>query len=74
MIARKIKLVAGLLGKRPKGWQSLLWNSTMAQVRRPGPLMAPVHVSIEPTNACQCALSGVRDRQGGHAAQDRLPR
>ncbi len=52
MIARKIKLVAGLLGKRPKGWQSLLWNSSMAQVRRPGPLMAPVHVSIEPTNAC----------------------
>ncbi len=24
----------------------------MAQLRRPGPLMAPVHVSIEPTNAC----------------------
>lgn len=52
MLARKIRLVAEMLAKRPKGWQSLLWNSTMAQLRRPGPLMAPVHVSIEPTNAC----------------------
>jgi len=52
MLARKVKLVADLARKRPKGWQSLLWNSTMAQLRRPGPLMAPVHVSIEPTNAC----------------------
>lgn len=52
MLARKIKLVAEMLAKRPKGWQSLLWNSTMAQLRRPGPLMAPVHVAIEPTNAC----------------------
>jgi MoaA/NifB/PqqE/SkfB family radical SAM enzyme len=52
MLARKVKLVTDLIGKRPKGWQSLMWNSTMAQMRRPGPLMAPVHVSIEPTNAC----------------------
>jgi MoaA/NifB/PqqE/SkfB family radical SAM enzyme len=52
MLARKIRLVGEMLAKRPKGWQSLLWNSTMAQLRRPGPLMAPVHVSIEPTNAC----------------------
>lgn len=52
MFARKMKLVADMVSKRPKGWQSLLWNSTMAQMRRPGPLMAPVHVSIEPTNAC----------------------
>ncbi|WP_416916220.1 MAG: radical SAM/SPASM domain-containing protein [Roseicyclus sp.] len=52
MLARKIKLVSDMAIKRPKGWQSLLWNSTMAQLRRPGPLMAPVHVSIEPTNAC----------------------
>mgnify|MGYP005846649391 CR=1 FL=1 len=52
MLARKIRLVGEMLAKRPKGWQSLLWNSAMAQLRRPGPLMAPVHVSIEPTNAC----------------------
>ena len=52
MLARKIRLVGEMLAKRPKGWRSLLWNSTMAQLRRPGPLMAPVHVSIEPTNAC----------------------
>jgi MoaA/NifB/PqqE/SkfB family radical SAM enzyme len=52
MLGRKIELVRDLVVRRPKGWQSLLWNSTMAQLRRPGPLMAPVHVSIEPTNAC----------------------
>lgn len=52
MLARKMKLVAEMVSKRPKGWRSLLWNSSMAQLRRPGPLMAPVHVSIEPTNAC----------------------
>jgi MoaA/NifB/PqqE/SkfB family radical SAM enzyme len=52
MFGRKVKLVADMVSKRPKGWQSLLWNSAMAQMRRPGPLMAPVHVSIEPTNAC----------------------
>lgn len=52
MLGRKIELVAQMATKQPKGWRSLLWNSTMAQLRRPGPLMAPVHVSIEPTNAC----------------------
>src|SRR5579884_168047 len=52
MLARKIRLVTTLAARRPKGWRSLLWNSAMAQLRRPGPLLAPVHVSIEPTNAC----------------------
>jgi MoaA/NifB/PqqE/SkfB family radical SAM enzyme len=41
-----------MVGRRPKGWKSLLWNSGMAQMRQAGPLMAPVHLSIEPTNAC----------------------
>lgn len=43
---------------RPKGWQSLLWNTAMAKYRRTGPLMAPVHVAIEPSNACnaQCPV------------------
>lgn len=52
MLKRKAKLISSMVAKRPKGWQSLLWNSTMAQMRRAGPLMSPVHVSIEPTNAC----------------------
>lgn len=52
MLARKAQLVVDMVTKRPKGWKSLMWNSTMAQLRRPGPLMAPVHISIEPTNAC----------------------
>ena len=41
-----------LLGRRPKGWKSLLYNTAMAKARRTGPLMLPVHISIEPTNAC----------------------
>lgn len=52
MLKRKAQLVTSLVKRRPKGWKSLLYNSTMAQLRRPGPLMAPVHVSIEPTNVC----------------------
>ena len=47
-IRRALSLVAG----RPKGWRSLLYNTAMAKARRVGPLMMPVHVSIEPTNAC----------------------
>lgn len=41
-----------LVGRRPKGWRSLMFNTAMAKARRSGPLMMPVHVSIEPTNAC----------------------
>jgi len=46
------KRTLNLLHSRPKGWQSLLFNTAMAKARRVGPLMMPVHVSIEPTNAC----------------------
>ena len=46
------KRAATLLANRPKGWQSLLYNTAMAKARRVGPLMMPVHVTIEPTNAC----------------------
>ena len=35
-----------------KGWPAFVWNTGMAQMRRPWPLMPPVHVAIEPTNAC----------------------
>tara|TARA_E500000178_G_C16974391_1_gene732591 strand:+ start:213 stop:1325 length:1113 start_codon:yes stop_codon:yes gene_type:complete len=52
MLKRKINLLTEMLRNRPKGWKSLLWNSGMAQFRKPGPLMSPVHISIEPTNAC----------------------
>jgi radical SAM protein with 4Fe4S-binding SPASM domain len=41
-----------LVAHRPKGWQSLLFNTAMAKARRVGPLMLPAHVTIEPTNAC----------------------
>ncbi|MGB4116678.1 MAG: radical SAM protein [Polaromonas sp.] len=43
---------------RPKGWQSVIYNTVMAKAKRVGPLMMPAHVSIEPTNACnlQCPV------------------
>jgi radical SAM protein with 4Fe4S-binding SPASM domain len=41
-----------LVRDRPKGWQSLLYNTAMAKARIAGPLMMPVHLTIEPTNAC----------------------
>ena len=45
---RTIRLAA----RRPKGWKSVLYNTAMAKASRAGPLMMPVHISIEPTNVC----------------------
>ena len=64
MISRKAKLVSNLLTTRPKGWKSLLWNSSMAQLKRAGPLMEPVHVSIEPTNACNARCPSCETGKG----------
>jgi MoaA/NifB/PqqE/SkfB family radical SAM enzyme len=36
----------------PKGWPSFVWNTAMAQLGRAGPLLPPVYLAIEPTNAC----------------------
>ena len=52
LIARKAKLLTELPFRRPRGWKSLLFNTAMAKARKVGPLMMPVHVSIEPTNTC----------------------
>lgn len=41
-----------LVRSRPRGWQSLLYNTVMAKAKLVGPLMLPVHISIEPTNSC----------------------
>lgn len=41
-----------LLRQRPKGWRALLFNTAMAKAKRTGPLLPPVHVTIEPTNVC----------------------
>lgn len=49
------KRASRLILKRPKGWKSLMYNTAMAKSRISGPLMMPVHVSIEPTNACNAA-------------------
>ncbi len=43
---------ATLARTRPRGWKSLLYNTAMAKAKRVGPLMQPVHISIEPTNVC----------------------
>ncbi|NKC11592.1 MAG: radical SAM protein [Gammaproteobacteria bacterium] len=48
----KTRTIYRLARANPRGWPSFVWNTGLAQMRRVGPLMAPVHVSIEPTNAC----------------------
>lgn len=49
------KLASRYAINRPKGWKALLYNSSMARLRKAGPLMMPVHVSIEPANTCNAA-------------------
>lgn len=51
-LVSKVRSAYRMSKGRPRGWQSLLWNTAMVRARRAGPLMRPVHVSIEPTNAC----------------------
>ena len=50
-ILSKAKTAYKMSKGRPKGWKSL-WNTAMAKAKRTGPLLPPVHVAIEPTNAC----------------------
>jgi len=49
---RHLRIAASLVGKRPRGWKSVLYNTAMVKARRAGPLLPPAHVTIEPTNAC----------------------
>jgi radical SAM protein with 4Fe4S-binding SPASM domain len=49
---RKLKEVGKIASYRPRGWKALLFNTAMAMAKKTGPLMRPVHVSIEPTNTC----------------------
>ena len=51
-IASKTKTIYKLAKAHPRGWKSFVWNTAMSRYRRVGPLMPPVHVAIEPTNAC----------------------
>lgn len=51
-VLSKARTVYRIGKSNPKGWPSFVWNTGMAQMRRSGPLMPPVHVAIEPTNAC----------------------
>src|SRR3954451_23302336 len=50
--ARKLRTAYRFARTGPKGWPSFVWNTGMAQLRRVGPLLPPVHISLEPTNAC----------------------
>lgn len=57
-IMANLNRVAALIQRRPKGWPNLLYNTAMAKAKLVGPLRMPVHVTIEPTNACnlQCPV------------------
>lgn len=51
-LLRNFSRAFDLAWTRPKGWRSVLYNTAMAKIRLTGPLMMPVHISIEPTNLC----------------------
>ena len=60
-----------LVKRKPKGWKALLYNTAMAKAGVAGPLMMPVHLTIEPTNLCnaRCPVcetgNGSMERTGG---------
>lgn len=49
------RTVGKLAWERPRGWKSLIYNTAMSRAKKAGPLMMPVHVSIEPSNTCNAA-------------------
>lgn len=51
-IYTKTRTIFKIARANPKGWQSYVWNTGMAQMRQPWPLLPPVYLAIEPTNAC----------------------
>lgn len=51
-VLSKARTVYRIARANPKGWKSYVWNTGMAQMGLTWPLMSPVYLSIEPTNAC----------------------
>lgn len=51
-ILSKTRTVFSIARQNNKGWPAFVWNTGMAQMGRAWPLMPPVHIAIEPTNAC----------------------
>ncbi len=49
---RYLRRTVKLLRQRPQGWRALLYNTLMAKAKLTGPLMMPVHLTVEPTNVC----------------------
>jgi radical SAM protein with 4Fe4S-binding SPASM domain len=78
MIGTIFSRMSKLLFTRPKGWRSLIYNTAMAKAKLSGPLMMPVHITIEPTNACnlECPVcetgNGSMARSTGLMKQDRF--
>jgi len=51
-VLSKLKTTYTIAREAPKGWPSYVWNTGMAQLGRSWPLLPPVHIGLEPTNAC----------------------
>jgi radical SAM protein with 4Fe4S-binding SPASM domain len=86
-VLSKSRTAYGIARTGAKGWPSFLWNTALAQQRIVGPLMPPVHVAIEPTNACnaKCPVcetgknemlrrKGMLDKQAYEVFVDRVAR
>lgn len=54
-VLSKLKTTYAIAREAPKGWPSYVWNTGMAQLGRSWPLLPPVHIALEPTNACNAA-------------------
>ena len=54
----KLKTAYSISRSGAKGWQSYLWNTSMARMGLVGPLLPPVYIGLEPTNVCnaQCPV------------------
>src|SRR3546814_11638300 len=48
----KTRTLLEIVRQNNKGWPAFVWNTGMAQMRHAWPLMPPVYIAIEPTNAC----------------------
>jgi len=46
------KILARFAKDGKRGWKSVSWNTFLSKLKRTGPLLPPIHVTIEPANLC----------------------
>lgn len=80
LIRRSVERAVAVLSRRPKGWWRVLVNQAAAMARVPYVPALPVHVTIEPTNACDmgCPVcetgAKILERRTGRISQENFRR